>query len=264
MALTSTAQVVDLKLSPITAAVAVVAPQITTQGLQEFANSFIVIGKTADADKALAVARSTDISRNASPEELDRALSGIVEGTRSSVEKDGKSKREDGDNTAMARKFASHLRAVYGAVKFKRMTQDEAFAFYNSEKLYSYACKVLAGDEERGIPAIVWNGELVTQRDARNAARKVRGSMKDAAEEMGVDDVLDLSPEQFSALKAKAQSLANTKAIKARIEKVEKAAAKLAASLVRDYGFDDADDILSRAREAVAQLAIAGGLVAVE
>jgi len=239
MSQVATLAVVEQRMEPIAKGDPVVAKQFTAQAAINLFTEFTTAVNTAAGKQCAAFQSFAVQTRNASIEEVRLALQGVVESTRETV--DGK--RTDTPATPMARKFQSMARAVFGAIRFGSVSLDEVGAYVNSQALYDDCRAALA---EHGID---WRGMLDTEKAANAVKREHRAAVKDAAEEDGIEDVLTLSPEQFTALKGKAAKKLAEKQAKAKLESMEKRAEKLAADLLKSYGPDDAETVLKMALE---------------
>lgn len=246
MSQVATLAVVEGKLAPITAAQDVVPSQFTAQAAINLFGEFTTAVNSAGGSQCRILQAFAYQSRNASQEEVRLALSGVVESTRISEE----NKRIDTAETPMARKFQSMARAIWGAIRFAGFGLDEAGAYVNSQSLYDDCRKALA---EHGID---WKGLTDAEKAQSTAKKATVKAMKEVAEEEGADDVLALTPEQFSTLKAKAAAKLADKAAKAKLESMEKRAEKLAKDLVASYGLDDAESVLKAALENLTKVAM--------
>lgn len=235
---TATASVVENKLTPIAAAAEVVPAQFTAQAAINLFGDFTT-AVNSEAGRVCAVFQAFAIqARNATAEEIKAATSGVVESTRITVD----NKRTDTERTALARKFQSMARAIWGAFRFAGVSLDEIRAYTNSQALYDAARKALS---DAGID---WRGMLEADKAADKAKAELRKAAVEVAEETG-DDVLTLSPEQFAELRTKAQKKLAEKKAKAKLESMEKRAEKLAKDLIESYGIDDAETVLKMALE---------------
>ena len=264
---TATATVTDGKLAPMQKQgdALIVGQNITAQALIDDFNTFKTAELEGQKKACAAIIHAALIGRNASHSEFGLATSGMVESTRT---KDADGKAVDGPDTKMARKFQSYVRNVWGAIKHQRMSPEKVEGYTNSQKLYEDASLALDGkvriaDKLEIVPewpGIRWDGELLEVIEKRNAARKNTKAVTQAAEEMGLQgttmaDLLSLSPEQVSALKANAEKLRRDEEQKKRLDKINKRIEKLAKDLYSEYGADDAEHILKAALEKVAELA---------
>lgn len=238
----ATAAVFDGKLEPIAKSEPLVGQQFTPQAaLNLFAEFTTAVNSEAGAVCRVIVNAMVQ-SRNASVEEFGNATKAIVESTRITID----NKREDTDTTALARKFQSMTRAIWGAIRGGFLSLDEASSFTNSQALYDTARKCLKDAQ------IDWKGLADAEKEANAAKNAMRKAMTEAADEEG-DDVLTLTPEQFTALKSKAAKKLQEKQAQAKLESMEKRAEKIAADLVKSYGLDDAEHVLKLAMEKLVQ-----------
>jgi len=237
----STLAVVTGKLEPIGPAAELVGQQFTPQAALNLFHEFTTAVNSAAGAQCQAFQSFAIQSRNATAEDVRLALSGVVESTRITVD----NKRQDTESTPMARKFQSMARAVWGSIRFGGMSIDVVTSYVNSQSLYD-DCR--AALDEHGID---WKGLTDSEKAHREAARASKAAMKEAAEEEGADDVLSLTPEQFTALKSKAAVKLAEKQAKAKLESMEKRAEKLAKDLVASYGLDDAETVLKMAIERI-------------
>ena len=248
MSQVATLAVVENRLEPIAKGEPVVAKQFTAQAAINLFSEFTSVVNSA-AGKQCSILQSFAVqTRNATVEEVRLALQGVVESTRETV--DGK--RTDTPGTPAARKFQSYARAIFGAVRFGSVSLDSLAGYVNSQALYDDCRAALA---EHGID---WKGMLDTEKAANAAKREQKAAVKEAAEDDGIEDVLTLTPEQFTALKGKAAAKLAEKQAKAKLESMEKRAEKLAADLIKSYGPDDAEMVLKMALERLTQAIFAG------
>jgi len=241
MSQVATLAVVEGKMLPISAQPDLVPSQFTAQAAINLYTEFTTAVNSA-AGKQCSILQSFAIqSRNASQDEIRLALAGVVESTRITVE----NKREDTTATPMARKFQSMARAIWGSIRYAGFSLDVVGAYVNSQSLYDDCRQAL---KDAGID---WKGLTDGEKAATQAKKETKSAMKAAADDEGVEDVLTLSPEQFTALKSKAaQKLAEQKA-KDKLTSMEKRAEKLAKDLIASYGLDDAETVLKMAIERI-------------
>jgi hypothetical protein len=237
----ATLAVVEGQLSPITAAPELIGKQFTAQAAINLFAEFTTAVNSAAGAQCQAFQSFAQQSRNATAEEVRLALSGVVESTRITVD----NKREDTDATPMARKFQSMARAVWGAVRFGGISLDLVSSYSNSQSLYDDCRTAL---KEHGID---WKGLTDGEKAADQAKKATKAAMKEVLSEEGDDDALTLTPEQFTALKAKAKVKLAEKQAKAKLESMEKRAEKLAKDLIASYGVDDAEMVLKMAIERI-------------
>jgi hypothetical protein len=235
---TATASVVENKLTPITAAAEVVPANFTAQAAVNLFGDF-TNAVNSESGRVCAVFQAfVTQARNATAEELKAATAGVVESTRITVD----NKRTDTERTALARKFQSMARAIWGAFRFAGVSLDEIRAYTNSQALYDAARKAL---NDAGID---WRGMLEADKAADKAKAELRKAAAEVVEETG-DDVMTLTPEQFGELRTKAQKKLAEKKAKAKLESMGKRAEKLAKDLIDSYGIDDAEAVLKMALE---------------
>lgn len=241
MSQVETLAVVEGKLSPITASAEVVPSQFTAQAAINLYSEFTTAVNSA-AGKQCSILQSFAIqSRNATQEEIRLALSGVVESTRVTVD----NKREDTVETPMARKFQSMARAIWGAIRYAGFPLDGVSSYVNSQALYDDARAAL---KDAGID---WKGLTDSEKAQAQAKKAQKSAVKEAAEDDGIEDLATLTPEQFTALKSKAQQKLAEKQAKAKLESMEKRAEKLAKDLIASYGLDDAEMVLKMAIEKI-------------
>jgi restriction endonuclease Mrr len=236
---TATATVVEGKLEPIAAAADVVAPQFTAQAAINLFADFETATKHEGTAVCSVLIRTVIQARNCQADEFGAATKGLVESTRITVD----NKRQDTDRTALARKFQSMARAIWGAFRFADVSLDEIQTYGNSQALYDAARKALA---ERQID---WAGMLDADKEAARAKSAMRKAVLEVVSEEGESDLAAMTPEQFGAVKSKAKAKLAEKQAKAKLESMEKRAEKLADDLVKSYGFDGAEEVLKRALE---------------
>lgn len=241
MSQVATLAVVENKLEPISAAAEVIPAQFTAQAAINLFQEFTIAVNSA-AGKQCAILQAFAIqTRNAEVSEVKSALSGLVESTRSTLD----NKRQDGPETAMARKFQSMARAIFGAVRFAGFGLMNVKDYVNSQLLYDDCRKALA---DAGID---WAGMLDTEKAKAKAHKEAKKAVDEAATEAGIDsgDILTLTPEQLASLKSAASAKIAQKKAKEKLESMEKRAEKLAAELIKSYGIDDAEAVLKMALE---------------
>lgn len=242
----ATATIVEMKLSPIVAAIDSPTVQVTAQYLagqfEEFDLSNSVAGQSA-RDILIATVRG---SLPAEVKALALAITGMIEGTRS---KDSAGKLTDGPNTAKARKFASMLQSVYGAIRFAGMPILELEAHPSAQALYD-----ASRDYRKAAGNVDWKGTDEATKEATKAKLATKAAVQEAAEEGGIDtaDILTMDPEALKALQEAAKAKLATKAAADKLASMEKRAAKMAKDLIQSYGIDDAETVLKRALEMIA------------
>lgn len=247
MSQVATAAVIDGKLEPIQAAPEVIAKQFTAQAAINLFTEFTAAVNNAGGTQCRILQSFAVQSRNASQDEIRLALQGLVESTRV---KEGE-KTVDTPATAMARKFQSMARAIWGAIRYASVSLDSFAGYVNSQVMYDDARKALT---DHGID---WKGLTDAEKAATTAKRATKAATKEAAEEEGIDDVLTLTPEQFTALKSKAAAKLAEKAAQDKLASMEKRAKKMAEDLAKSYGLDDAEYVLKLALENLTKLAFA-------
>lgn len=243
---TATATVVEMKLSPISAAIVTPTAVVTAQ---------YIIGQFDQFDAAKAVSgysmRDILISTvhgilPGEVKEISLACTGLIEGTRT---KGPDGKPCDGDRTAAARKFASWIKSVYGAIRWAAMSEKELAGFASAEAIYaaSVAYRKAAGDVD-------WKGVDAATKEAASERKEKAAAVSEAAGEAGLDSaaLLTMTPDQFAALQQDAAETLAKKAAIAKLEALEKKAKKIAADLVKAYSLDDAEGVLKRALEMIA------------
>lgn len=239
----ATAAVFDGKLEPIAKSEPLVGQQFTPQAALNLFSDFTTAVNSEAGAVCKVIVNAMIQSRNASVEEFGNATKAIVESTRITVD----NKREDTDTTALARKFQSMTRAIWGAIRGGFLSLDEVMLFVNSQELYDTARKCLADAK------LDWKGLSDAEKEQNAAKRTMRKAMAEAAEEETDGDILTLTPEQFTALKGKAAKKLAEKQAQAKLESMEKRAEKIAADLVKSYGLDDAEHVLKLAMEKLVQ-----------
>jgi hypothetical protein len=242
---TSTGMVVEAKLAPIAKADPVIPAQFTAQAAINLFSDFTTL-VNSEAGAVCQVFQSFVVqARNATADEIKAATSGVVESTRITVD----NKRTDTPTTALARKFQSMARAIWGAFRFGGLSLDEIQAFRNSQALYDVSRKCLADAQ------LDWRGITEADKAANKAKAEMRKAAQEVAEESG-DDVLTLTPEQFSELRGKAAKKLAEKKAQAKLESMDKRASKLAKDLIDSYGIDDAEAVLKMALERLVTVAV--------
>lgn len=242
---TATASVVEGKLLPIAAAADAIPSQFTAQAAINLFSDFTTL-VNSEAGAVCQVFQSFVVqARNATAEEIKAATSGVVESTRITVD----NKRTDTPTTALARKFQSMARAIWGAFRFGGLSLDEIQAFRNSQALYDVSRKCLADAQ------LDWRGITEADKAANKAKAEMRKAAEEVAEESG-DDVLSLTPEQFTELRSKAAKKLAEKKAQAKLESMDKRASKLAKDLIDSYGIDDAEAVLKMALERLVTVAV--------
>lgn len=242
----ATAQIVEMKLSPIAASVIVPPVHITAQYLigqfDEFSASSAVAGHSM-RDILAATVRA---SLPAEVAELSLAMTGLKESTRG---KDSDGKMQDGPRTAAARKFASWVQSVYGAIRFAGMGASEIDGYASADAMYQASVKYR---KEAG--EIDWRGMSEAEKAAGKAKKAKAAAVSEAADEAGMDadDILTMTTDQLAELQKQAKVKLAEKEATAKLENLEKKAKKIAADLVKVYSLDDAEGVLKRALEMLA------------
>jgi hypothetical protein len=248
MSQVATAAVVANKLEPIGQAPELIGQVLTGQAGVNAWEAFEDATNFSSKHVCSALVSFIVQGRNATPEDFANATSAAVESTRVA----NGEKREDTPRTPLARKFQSMARTIFGAVRTGTMALEEVQGFTNSQSLYDTARKVLA---ERQID---WKGISEAAKAADKAKREQRKAIVEAAEEDDIEDVLTLTPDQFKALKGKAAEKLKEKQARAKLESMEKRAAKMAKDLLASYGPDDAETVLKMALEQLTHAIFAG------
>lgn len=239
----STAQVVDLKMSPIGAAVALTGSQFTPQAAMNQWEEFRAATRDGGSAVAKAIINTVVQARNATAKEFALATSGVVESTRFTVD----NKRVDSNETALARKFQSYTRAAFGAVINGLISLEEVQAYSNSQALYDDARKLLSEC------AIDWTGTSDAEKAAAKAKKANSKAVNDAAEELGIDSgsILEMGRDELELLREKAAEKLSQAQAKAKLEALERKAKALVKSL-EGLSMDDAFSVLNRAQAIIA------------
>lgn len=247
----ATLSVVEHKLMPITAAVSTPTVQVTAQYLTGQFEEFTVSSAISGHSMRDILAATVRCSLPAEIKDLELACSGLIQSTRK-LDATGaqiSGKDGDGERTGAARKFASWVKSVYGAVRFAGMSEKEFDGFASADSLYAASVKYrdAAGN-------IDWKGVDGTTRDATKAKKATKAAVQEAAEDSGIDtaDILTMPPEDLAKLQAAAKVKLAESAAKAKLAAMEKAAGKLVKTLAKEYGIDDAETVLKRALEMLA------------
>lgn len=241
----ATASVVEMKLKPIAAAVDTPTVQVTAQYLigqfDEFSASSAVAGHSM-RDILAATVRGCLPAEIA---EVSLALTGLKEATRV---KEGE-KTVDGPRTGAARKFASWIQSVYGAIRFAGMSAKELDGYASADAMY--AASVEYRKQAGGID---WKGNTEAEKEAAKAKKAKAKAVAESAEDAGMDadDILTMNAEQLAELQKAAKAKLAEKEATAKLESLEKKAKKIAADLVKVYSLDDAEGVLKRALEMLA------------
>lgn len=245
----ATLAVVENKLTPISAAIIAPTVTVTSQYLTGQFEEFTASNAVAGYSMRDILAATVRGSLQAEIKELSLAFTGMIEGTRV---KEGE-KTIDGPRTAAARKFASWVKSVYGAVRFAGMPILTLDGYVSADAMYADSVKFR---KEAGN--IDWKGTDEATKEAGKVKKATGKAVIEALEDDGKDpvDVLTLSPEDFAKIKAAAAVKLKETAAKDKLAKMEAKAVKLAKSLVADFGLDDAETVLKRALESLAGIAV--------
>lgn len=247
----ATLMVVEGKLDPITSApigkTAIITAQYLTGQFEQFDAAKAVSGYSMRDILIATVHQMLPAEIN----EVELACSGLIEGTRK-VDANGAKipgKEGEGERTDAARKFASWLKSVYGAIRFSGMSEKDLPFYRSAEDIYaaSREYRKLAGD-------INWKGVDAATREAKSATSAKAKAVKEVLDENGDDiaTLLTMTPEQHAALQAEAAKKLAEKEAVAKLEALEKKAKKIAGELVKAHGLDDAESVLKRALEMIA------------
>lgn len=252
---TATATVVTEKRLPIAAAAPQPTVVVTTQGLlpyfQEFKRNVRAADKAEEKRSqkkaAQLIACVLDGLNAPTPEQFNKALDGIVAGTRvAGKSADGKATQVDGDDTDAARKFASYCRAIFAAVKSGRMTHEALIGYTNSQALYDAAVKACRASETQ--PRVDRNGYEV---DAGAREAKAKANAAKAARDFAVKR--GLTAEQTAALVGTAQAAVEQKRDADAAQRLNDRAIKLAERMIAELGsFDAAEAFVGKVAAIIA------------